>query len=139
MPDDKMKPQTMVTVAMIEAGGKVAQTFFQYGFLAIVAYQISHAVIALAGKVTQADIEAHVSAQVSSGDPAQSICVGLWVVFAAILFGIGGIAYGRRQRKLRQDEVEKRHEYQKKWEKMFSDERSSSGLTARGETSPGDL
>lgn len=56
----------------------------------------------------------------------------------AYLFGLGGIGYGVRQRKLRRDNIEKLSERVQHLERERDPGRSSSRLTRRGETRPED-
>jgi len=56
----------------------------------------------------------------------------------AYLFGLGGIGYGVRQRKLRRDNIEESSQRIEHLEKVIDPGRSSSRLTRRGETRPED-
>jgi hypothetical protein len=59
----------------------------------------------------------------------------------AILFAIliaGAIAYGKYQAKLRRDDVERLSRYKEDYERLVDPKRSSSRLTARGDTRPED-
>jgi hypothetical protein len=56
----------------------------------------------------------------------------------AYLFGLGGIGYGVRQRKLRRDHIEQSSRTIEHLEKLTDPGRSSSRLTRRGETRPED-
>lgn len=62
-----------------------------------------------------------------------------WLNYLSILFGVGGLLYGRAQSKLRKDIVEKYHPEVVRKESYFDSNRTSSDLTARGETRPEDL
>ena len=89
----------------------------RYGFLAIES---------LSGQTTLADVGI-----AFLGDVNVSIAIA-WVA------AIGGIAYGWRQRKLRKDTVERLCARIAQLEKTIGNVRSSSHLTARGETRPED-
>ncbi len=71
-----------------------------------------------------------------------TIDLGMLVRFgmggAATVFGGGGLAYGWRQRKLRRDTVQEMGKRIAELEKLVDPNRSSSGLTLRGDTHPRD-
>jgi hypothetical protein len=56
----------------------------------------------------------------------------------AYTFGIGGVGYGLRQRKLRKDGLERMGTRTKELESKIDPGRSSSRLTSKGETHPED-
>lgn len=81
----------------------------------------------LAGESTTADIGIKLM-----GD------IRLSEVFA-YLFGGGGVAYGYRQKKLRQNTVERLQGRNQTLEEKLDPHRTSSGITPRGETNPEDV
>jgi hypothetical protein len=99
----------------IRWGGVVACACF--GYLSIQS---------LAGQATSANIGLDLVADVRLSE-----------VFAYI-FGGGGVAYGIRQRKLRGDTVERLQDRVRSLERQFDPNRTSSGLTERGDTNPQD-
>lgn len=108
--------------------GKLAEHGFKWGSLAFGFWCVKEGWIQSAGTITVADLRAAVSFDsVSSSAP--------WLL---VIFGVGGIAYGRRQAKLRQDTIQRLHPYQEKHEKSIDPNRTSSSLTSRGETRPED-
>lgn len=109
---------------------KAISNVTKWGALAFIGWISYLSVAELAGKVTNANISAVLSWPFGPG----------WImVVLALLFGAGGIVYGRRQAKLRKDTIERLHEYQKRYELSIDPNRSSSRLTARGETRPEDI
>jgi len=56
----------------------------------------------------------------------------------AWLLGAGGAGYGMAQNKLRKDTVERLQKRNQDLERSFDQRRSSSRLTTRGDTRPGD-
>ena len=56
----------------------------------------------------------------------------------AYIFGVSGITYGLRQRKLRRSNIERLAERPRTLEKQIDAKRTSSGLTVRGTTRPED-
>lgn len=99
----------------------------RWGGLGWIAWQAQVAISNLAGKTTLADIGVGFLADV------QVSVVLSWVV------GGAGIMYGRSQRKLRRDTVERLQARNQELEKLLDPNRSSSQLTARGETRPEDM
>jgi hypothetical protein len=82
---------------------------------------------ALAGQHTVADIGIRVLGNLQVSEAV------------AWIFGGSGIVYGWRQRKLRRDKVERLQGRVRALETERDPNRSSSGLTPRGETHPEDL
>jgi hypothetical protein len=83
-------------------------------------------VLALAGHATFADIGLKILGDVKVSETV------------AWLFGSGSVAYGWHQRKLRKDTVERLQERIQKFERQIDGKRTSSRLTARGNTRPED-
>lgn len=84
------------------------------------------AISELAGQKTTADIGLELLADIKLSE-----------VFA-YLFGGGGVVYGMRQKKLRKDTVERLQDRVRRLEKAHDPNRTSSGLTPRGDTHPKD-
>lgn len=83
-------------------------------------------IASLAGQTTNADIGVTVIGNIKLSE-----------VFA-FLFGGGGIVYGLRQRALRKSTIERLQDRIKKLEAARDPNRTSSGLTSRGDTHPYD-
>lgn len=101
---------------------KIIIEIIRYGAIVACFYFLQQMVHDLAGKQTAAKINVDIMTEVF-----------------AVAFGIGGIAYGRRQRKLRRDKTEYLQNRIQSLEKLVDPKRSSSRLTPRGETRPEDL
>ena len=92
------------------------------GALVLIAREAAKVLIEYAGKETSADI-------------AMSLFGNLEVSLTLTLFvGAGGFFYGLWQRKLRKDTIERLQGRNQELESMIDSKRSSSNLTARGET-----
>ena len=116
---------------------KVVTTLIKYGVFLGIAYYGWRSIDSLAGKNTTADISVNGSAGLDI--PGTSILA--WPVLAAVLgiaIGGAGLLYGHHQRKLRGDTVERLQDRIKELESAIDPNRSSSNLTARGETNPDD-
>ena len=98
--------------------------------ICIIAYFVFRSIAALAGKVTLAEF-------------------GLWAVadlkatkiFSHIvtsIFGLGGVTFGYRERKLRQKNIERMSTQLAEHETKIDPKRSSSRLTKKGSTRPED-
>lgn len=91
----------------------------------------------------EADLQADLNANVSVESQTLAELFGgflneysLYVLLA--LLALSGIAYGRYQGKLRRDDVQRLSAYKERYESLMDPQRSSSRLTARGETRPED-
>ena len=87
-------------------------------------------IVELAGKLTYADINV---GGLFPGETTDYLAYSGWVVAAAAIF------YGRHQRALRLQTVEKLHEHIRLLELSIDDERSSSNLARGGDTRPEDI
>lgn len=142
-----------------DAVAKVLVTLIKYGVYAFIAYQTAHASIDVAhewaGKTTLAkvDVDVHgkleakgtgaLEGQIGSDTGSSDILLtpyslDPWVVAGALIIALMGLSYGKRQGKLRKDVVEQMHQYQLRYEESLDPKRSSSKLTTRGDTRPGD-
>lgn len=105
-----------------DAIAAVGQAAFKYGAIVGVAYYGYKSVSALAGQATNANLMIELF-----GNSHVAVAIG-WT------FGIGGIIYGRRQRSLRKDVIERLSGRIAAYEKEIDIRRSSSRLTVRGDT-----
>jgi hypothetical protein len=105
-----------------ESIATVTQNICKWGGLSFIAYCASSATIALAGQTTVANIGVQILGNMR-------VSVGL-----AWTCGIVGVIYGLRQRKLRKDVIERYAGLKADHEKEIDPRRSSSRLTARGDT-----
>lgn len=101
---------------------RVLVGLIQWGGISAIAYWIYRSIEVLAGRTTLADVGVQFFANIS-------VSVALaWTV------GISGCVYGWRQRTLRRDTVERMQRRNQNLEAMLDRNRTSSGLTARGDT-----
>ncbi len=111
-----------ITYAITDAVSKIFSVGIKWGTLIYFIYAGTDVLKAFAGHETLANISFN------------------WMMnehLAALLggiFGTGGIIYGRRQAQLRRDVIERMHPYQVEYETRLDQQRSSSGLTVRGDT-----
>lgn len=108
-----------------EIGKTVRVLLVSLAGIAIV-YLVGHAIEALAGKDTDANIFVDLFGKL---EVAAALS---WMV------GGGGVVYGRAQSKLRKSAVERLHGRIKDLETQIDPTRTSSKLTPRGDTNPGD-
>jgi len=102
--------------------GRIVEVISKYGTIAFCFYVGADTLKAFAGKETVADL-------------AFSFFLNeklAWVL--AVIFGSGGVIYGRNQRRLRKDVIEKMSHYQRQYEEWRDRGRTSSELTRRGDT-----
>jgi hypothetical protein len=104
----------------------VTVTLIKWGAVVLVAHELREIVVALAGKITLADIGIKVF-----GNFAVSEALA-WVL------GIGSASYGLFQNKLRKDVVQRLQGRIQQLERQRDPRRSSSELTPRGDTRPED-
>ena len=108
------------------AVGSVANNLIRWAGVVAIAGFAYLSIDSLAGETTSADIGIRIIGNIKLSE-----------VFA-FLFGGGGVAYGLRQRTLRKSTIERLQERIKKLEEKKDPERSSSGLTPKGDTHPND-
>ena len=125
---------------------KVIRDFIMWGAALGIAYFAYLSIDTLAGKTTKADIEVKaegalsMNAKPAAKSDASDIPVYYkTALFLLLLFGVGGIAYGRREAKLRRDVIERYHPVIQVAEKDIDPKRSSSQLTSQGDTRPEDI
>ncbi len=104
----------------------VILSFIRWGAIVLIVRYAYLSIEALSGKTTLADIVV----QFLSGVKVS--------VAIAWTFGIGGLAYGWKQRKLRRDTVERLQKRIQALESKVDLNRTSSQLTPRGDTRPED-
>lgn len=136
--DNRGDRRNLLPIAVVDAIAKVLQSLIKWGGICVVTYFISR----FAGVTTWTNIDLNATAQIDI-EQMQATRTAVpallkWIVFSALFFGIGGVVYGHRQAKLRKDTVEHFSRLQIQWEKDIDPNRSTSGLTVRGETRPGD-
>jgi hypothetical protein len=122
----KVEPRHVVRLKIIDAIDANLRLLIKYGCLAVVAYFTYGSITVLAGRQTFAQIGIKVL-----GDIKIANSIGYVV-------GGGGIAYGRRQKKLKEDVIQKLAPRIKELETAIDSSRSSSGITERGRTRPED-
>ncbi len=123
-------------IAKWTAIAKLGSEFFRYvpkwGSITAIAYFGSRSVESLAGRLTQADIAIGVSLASDLLRQERTFCL------LAAGVGLGGIVYGKLQASLRKSEVARLAETNRRYERRKDPNRSSSGMTARGERPEGD-
>jgi len=107
--------------AIVDRIAKVAETLIRYGCIAGIVYWVSHSVELLAGKQTAADIGIKFLANVTISETV------------AWIFGVGGVGYGMRQRKLRREDTKQMGARLSKYETKIDPQRSSSKLESQGD------
>lgn len=105
----------------------VINNAIKFGSIVAVFYIIFLMVDALAGKTTDGNI---IIEFVSKFE------VNKWLAY---ILGGGGVTYGLAQKRLRRNTVQRVQPRVQKLEKKIDKRRSSSNLTARGETQPEDM
>ena len=124
----KSKKELELEIAMLKRDGyganitKIIIAFIQYGTLAYIFYCLSDAVRYLAGLNTVASFDV----------PFMNGVLGA-------IFGGGGVFYGHSQSKSRKNTVERLQKRIQYLETQLDPNRSTSGLTSRGETHPEDV
>lgn len=116
----------LIRLRIIDAIDANLRLLIKYGFLGFVAFLSYRAIAVLAGQYTFADIGVKFLADVKIANS-----VGYVV-------GAAGVAYGRRQKKLKEDTIQQLAPRIKELETAIDPNRSSSGLTQRGRTRPED-
>lgn len=127
--DDRLAYEWNRYLVRHETARTLLAELFKWLALAFISYMAFRMVDTLAGRRTEATLNASIDWPCGPE---------WWMIGLACLFGVGGILYGRYQRRLRGDTIERMHDFQKKWETSIDPNRSSSNLTARGDTRPED-
>lgn len=139
------KEECEAELAFVKANGvatnitKIIRDAFKWGSLAWIFYVVYLSIEKLAGKRTLADITVNGGVSLNIPD------TGLGLLFdpktmavLGLLFGFGGILYGRNQARLRRSTIERLHPDQQAREKAIDSARTSSRLTSTGDTRPED-
>lgn len=108
------------------AWSSILNNLIKWSGLVLIAYFIYRSVDSLSGKATDANIGVSFLAKITLSE---------WVAW---IFGVGGVGYGMRQSNLRKRVVARHEAKERAWEAEIDPNRSSSGLTFRGETHPRD-
>ncbi len=106
----------------------VINNLIRWGGMVLLAYFMFRTVQSLAGQTTSANIGLRLFGEVRLSD-----------VIASAIFGGGGAMYGLAQRRLRHTVIKEMSQRIKQLEAERDPTRSSSKLTARGETNPEDI
>lgn len=114
---------------LIRWGGVVATTFFVFRSIAV-----------LSGKETNANINLSTVLSIITSNAANKSSFS-WGIFSLVEFlvGCGGIAYGIRQKRLKQRYIAYRSQRYEYLEKRIDPKRTSSMLTSKGDTRPEDM
>ncbi len=155
MAKQKTKAQLQTELKLLRSHGignnvtKIIRDLFKYGAILGIAAFTYLSIDSLAGKTTQADIDIKASGSLALNEKQKDtkkiiisvdILTGYKIALTlAFVFGIGGIAYGRKQAKLRKDVIERYHPLIQKAERIIDPKRSTSQLTQRGDTRPEDI
>jgi hypothetical protein len=107
--------------------GTTVQAVVKYGAIAFAAWCFKEAVSAYAGKISEANVVVSFLGKMEISEAL------------AWIFGVGGAAYGYRQKKLKGETVERLQSRIAILEKRFDPQRTSSNLTTTGETNPKDV
>ncbi len=112
---------------IVDRVADVLNGLVKWGALVLTIYFSYRTVDSLAGKLTFADIAVRFMT---------SMTVSKW---AAYIFGTGGVLYGLKERQLRRRNIRRLAPTRIEYEKGIDPNRSSSGLTTAGTTSPEDV
>ncbi len=115
-----------IHVKYIETIGSIVHTLIKYGAILGIAAFCYLSLNALAGRYTLAQIRIATMADFRISE------------LLAYAFGIGGITYGRKQKKLRTDVISRYASARAEQEKALNPQRGSSELMPGGQTRPED-
>ena len=125
-PRTRSSDEPRLAFRVIDLAGLTISYVIPWGALILIAKWMAEAVTALAGKHTVADIGLKFLANVQISEAV------------AYIFGAGGIGYGLLERRQRRNTIERLGTRNRDLEARIDPGRTSSGLTTRGTTSPGD-
>jgi len=120
--DDNTKLKIHKLHVVSDLASKVISDIFKYGTLIFLIYTGGEVLLAYSGEITIADVSFSWMINDHLGD------------FLGVIFGAGGILYGRQQSKLRRDAIENMYPDKLQSQLGFDPGRTSSGLTNRGDT-----
>lgn len=120
--ENKELRRTKLTLAITE----ILVTLIKSAAVVICFYFFTAALNNLSGKTTTANIIVDFLGSISISD------------IVGIVFGAGGVIYGMIERRQRQKMIERLHGRVKKMEQKIDPKRSSSNITAFGDTHPDD-
>lgn len=118
---------------------RVAEKAVRYGALVGIFYYIYKMVDALAGKITIADLRGILSVQGLDSATGNLTKIVIVIGLIGTIVGIGGFVYGLAQRRLRRKVIKRLSPYQQAYELQQDRSRTSSRLTAHGQTRSEDL
>ena len=95
-----------------------------------IAFCFERAVESLAGRTTLANFGLFLVADLKANTVVSHL--------VTLLFGVGGVSYGVRERRLREKNIERMSSQNTELEKLIDSNRSSSKLTRKGQTRPED-
>ena len=125
--------------AWSDAIAKIATTLIRISGYVLIVYFVHLMVVSLAGKVTFADININLMANIFIKFVKEIAARGMYIIdILSILVGVGGVIYDIKQSKLRKDTIERLQGRNTELEHKIDPKRSSSRLTIRGETREGD-
>lgn len=104
----------------------VLQTLIRWGGSAVIAYFAFRSIAVLAGRETSANIILNFLSNIGVSSSLN------WMV------GVGGVAYGLNQKRLRSQNIERLSKLNKALQEPIDPNRTSSHLTVRGDTNPED-
>lgn len=110
-----------------EQVGTVIQAVLKWSAIAFTAWCFKEAVIAYAGKTSEANVIVSFLGKMEISNAL------------AWIFGVSGVAFGYKQRNLKGETVERLQSRIKELERKFDPRRTSSQLTTTGETNPKDV
>ena len=117
----------LLKLRMMDMIEKLGSMFIKWGGGVIMTYFLYLIIKELAGKNTWADIDVNFLGK-------KTILIFIIGSMLFLIFGIGGLLYGRHQSKLRKDTVEQLGGRVRDFETEADPKRSSSNLTKRGDT-----
>lgn len=155
MAKQKTKAQLQTELRLLRAHGignnvtKILRDTIMWGAILGITYFTYLSIDSLSGKTTQANIDIKATGSLALNEkqkPKKAVTVTdeiltlhKTVLTLALIFGVGGIAYARKQAKLRKDVIERYHPLIQEAEKIIDNKRSTSQLTHRGDTRPEDI
>lgn len=116
---------------------KLITPSIKWGGLALIAKYASNAISNLSGKITAASIDLKASAALNPDDACDNW--PYWIAALSAIICVASVSYGWNQRTLRKQTIEHLFPYKEKYERLFDQNRTSSGLLNDGSTNPTDI